>query len=371
MGVVRNVLLASVFVLVSAALALALAIADFTLLVLAIEGGTPTWAVVLIGIVLVGGPLMVGVVPAVRQLEGVAAQALLLVNFKDGPPDAARNWRQRGRTLAWLLLHLLTGATVVAAVVGLIALGATWLTIPAAMATLLGALLTGRMLARVAPVLLGASYAERLQRLETDAARATERTRLAREIHDSIGHALSLVTVQAAAARKVLGRNPAFVEAALDTIETTSRRAVADLDYVLGLLRNGAPSRSTAPDLSSLDDLLNAARTGGLLVDATRSGDFARLPALVSREAYRIVQEGLTNALKYSVGRTATLRLLLDTDSLRIELANPISGRRRGAGRGLRGIEERAAIFGGIAVARVDDGHWTLSVTLPVREASR
>jgi signal transduction histidine kinase len=365
------VLLASVFVLVSAGLALALAIADFTLLVLAIEGGAPTWAVVLIGIVLVGGPLMVGVVPAVRQLEGVAAQALLLVEFEDGPPDAARGWPQRRRTLAWLLLHLLTGAAVVAAVVGLIALGATWLTIPAAIATLLGALLAGRMLARVAPVLLGPSYAERLQRLETDAARATERTRLAREIHDSIGHALSLVTVQAAAARKVIGRNPAFVEAALDTIETTSRRAVADLDHVLGLLRDGTPSRATSPDLSALDGLLSAARTGGLLVDATSSGDFTRLPLLVSREAYRIVQEGLTNALKYSAGRTATLRQRLDADTRHTQLTNPISGRRRGAGRGLRGIEERAAIFGGNALAKADDGHWTLSVTLPVREPSR
>ena len=90
---------------------------------------------------------------------------------------------------------------------------------------------------------LGPSSAERLERLEADAARANERNRLAREVHDSIGHALSLVTVQASAARKLIGRNPGFAEEALETIETTSRRAVADLDHMLGLLRQEPPRR--------------------------------------------------------------------------------------------------------------------------------
>ena len=154
---------------------------------------------------------------------------------------------------------------------------------------------SSRLLARLAPVLLGPSYAERLERLQRDATRAAERTRIARELHDSIGHALSLATVQASAARKLIGRDPAFVEAALETIETTTRRAVADLDYVLGLLRDDTqlPAETTpAPDLGSLDGLLTAARSAGLTVVSTVSGELSRLPLLVSREAYRIVQEG-------------------------------------------------------------------------------
>src|SRR5581483_2080201 len=99
-----------VFVLVGAALALALGIVDFTVLALVAGAGTPAWLGALVGIVLLGGPLMAGVIPAVRQVGGVAAQSLLAVQFRDGPPGPAAGWEQRRRTLAWFLLHLLTGA---------------------------------------------------------------------------------------------------------------------------------------------------------------------------------------------------------------------------------------------------------------------
>jgi signal transduction histidine kinase len=361
-----------VFVLVGAALALALGIVDFTVLALLAGAGTPVWLVVTIGIVLVGGPLMAGVIPAVRQVEGVAAQSLLAVQFPEGPPGPAVGWQQRRRTLGWFLLHLVTGALVVAAVLGLIALSGSWWTIPAVAATLLGILLAGRLLARAAPALLGPSYAERLERLQADAARASERTRIAREIHDSIGHALSLATVQASAARKLIGRDQAFVESALETIETTTRRAAADLDHVLGLLRDDTqlPEEATAaPDLGSLDGLLTAAQAAGLTVVSTVSGELARLPLLVSREAYRIVQEGLTNAMKYSSDATVTLNLSLAAGTLDIQLTNP-AGQRRAlrTGRGLRGIGERATTLGGATTAGADDGRWTLRVVIPAWE---
>lgn len=88
-----------VFMLVGAALALALGIADFTVLALVAESGTPTWLTVLVGVVLIGGPLTAGVIPAVRQIEGVAAQSLLVVQFREGPPGTAVGWEQRRRTL--------------------------------------------------------------------------------------------------------------------------------------------------------------------------------------------------------------------------------------------------------------------------------
>jgi signal transduction histidine kinase len=261
-----------------------------------------------------------------------------------------------------------TGAVVVAAVLGLIALAGSWWTVPAAAATLLGTLLAGRFLAWLGPVLLGPSYAERLQRLEADAARAAERNRIAREIHDSVGHALSVVTVQASAARKLIGRDPSFAEKALVTIETASRRAAAELDQMLGLLRDETKHPAApAPGLGSLGELIAGARSAGLTIDPTVSGDLSRLPSLVSQEAYRIVQEGLTNALKYSADGTAMLDVSLGGDALGIRLSNPASGRRPArAGRGLRGIDERAAALGGTATASADGGRWVLCVALPV-----
>lgn len=358
--------LRAVFVLVGAALALALGIADFTLLSLVAEAGAPVWATALIGVVLVGGPLLVGMVPAVRQVEGVAVQSLLVVEFPDGLPGPAAGWPQRRRTLAWFLLHVGTGAVVVAAVLGLIALAGRWWTVLAAAAMLLGTLLAGRFLAWLGPALLGPSYAERLQRLEAGAARATERNRIAREIHDSVGHALSVVNVQASAARKLIRRDPGFAEQALVTIETASRRAAAELDQMLGLLRDETRHPAApAPGLGSLGALVTGARSAGLTVNSAVSGDLSRLRSLVSQEAYRIVQEGLTNALKYSADGTATLDVWLGADALGIRLSNPADGRPARAGRGLRGIDERAAALGGTATAGADGGRWVLCVTLP------
>ncbi|HEU5420561.1 MAG TPA: histidine kinase [Streptosporangiaceae bacterium] len=361
----------AVFVLVGAALALALGIAGFTVLSLVAEAGVPAWATALIGVVLVGGPLLAGLVPAVRQIEGVAVQTLLGGEFRDGPPGPAAGWPQRRRTLGWFLLHMLTGALLTGAVLGLIALGGSWWTIPAAAATVLATLLAGRLLAGIGPVLLGPSHAERLQRMEADAARLTERTRIAREIHDSVGHALSVVTVQASAARKVIGRNPAFAEEALEAIEVASRRAAAELDHMLGLLRDESqrPAVTPAPDLAALNGLLGVARSAGLAIDAEVTGDLAAVPALVSQEAYRIVQEGLTNALKYSADGTASLGLSLGQDILGISLSNPADGRgAASAGRGLDGIAERATTLGGSYQAGTQDARWTLLVSLPVRE---
>jgi signal transduction histidine kinase len=367
--------LRSVFVLVGAALALALGIADFTILSLMASGGAPVWATAVAGAVFVGGPLLVGLVPAVRQIEGVAVQGLLVAEIPDGPPGPAINWQQRRRTLGWFLLHLSIGAAVVAAVLGLIALAGNPWTAPAAVAALFGTLLAGRFLAWYGPVLLGPSPAERLQRLEADAARATERNRIAREIHDSVGHALSVVTVQASAARRLIGRDPGFAERALVAIETASRRAAAELDHALGLLREETDRPVTpAPGLDALDELVTAARSAGLMVDLAMSGDLARLPPLVSREAYRILQEGLTNALKYSADRTATIEMTLGQDTLAIRLTNPARSRPDGDSRrerhrrGLRGIDERAAALGGTAITGTNDGRWTLCVTLPVAE---
>ena len=167
------------------------------------------------------------------------------------------------------------------------------------------------LLARWAPELLGPTPEDRLAAAEARAADLAVRNRLARELHDSVGHALSAVTLQASAARRVLDSDPEFVREALAAIEDTTRRTVGELDAVLGVLRDadspgGAPglrrlasAPAPAPTLAAdLDGLLRRTRAGGLRVAAAVEADPEALPPLVSREAYRIVQEALSNALR-------------------------------------------------------------------------
>ncbi|MFJ9077889.1 histidine kinase [Streptomyces sp. NPDC102278] len=288
-------------------------------------------------------------VAAVRALCGVPGEKLA-----EGP---ARSWSARGRGSVWWTAHLGVGALVSGmclalpplAVLLLVApftgsvrhseLGLFWLdgearpyTTPLLGVALLVALGwcvagAGALLARLAPVLLGPTPADRLAASEERAADLAVRNRLARELHDAVGHALSAVTLQAGAARRVLDRDPEFVREALTAIEETTRRTVGELDAVLGLLREGeggpgglsGAGTEPAPTLAGdLDGLLGRSRAAGIPItahlDPGRAGDWARLPAITSREAYRIVQEGLSNALRHGSGPVELRIVLRDGD---------------------------------------------------------
>ncbi|MEU8775271.1 histidine kinase [Streptomyces sp. NPDC048606] len=353
-------------------------------------------------------------VAAVRSLCGVPG-----VRPAEGP---ARSWAARWRASAWWTAHLGIGALVSASslavppmAVVLLALpfvpalrdseyGFGWLGFGDApwVAPLIGAGLlvalalccggAGMLLSRLAPVLLGPTAADRLAAAEERAADLAVRNRLARELHDAVGHALSAVALQAAAARRVLDTDPEFVREALDAIRDTTRRTVGELDAVLGLLRDGDPARgdtAPAPTLATdLDGLLARTRAGGTVVavrqDPGRSGDWARLPAITSREAYRIVQEGLSNALRHGSGPVALdigVHLHDGRRELGITLTNPLARSRSdpGAdgperttgGRGLRGAVERAVLLGGRIEAGPYEGGpyeggWRLRATLPL-----
>jgi signal transduction histidine kinase len=366
-----------VFVLIGSGLALSFGLLDATVIAsLVLPGAVPIWIVVLLGTLLVAAPIVgFGLVPASRSIEAAAAESLLGVRFPDGTPGPALDWAQRRRSLGWFVCHLLAGAVPVALVLLALAVGdPAWVTV-CGVAALVATFALGQGLAALAPSLLGPSRAERIAALERDVHRAVQRNRIAREIHDGVGHALSLVTVQAAAARRVIDRDPRFAAAALDAIEQAARSATADLDQALGLLReDGSPSRHPAPDLSAVATLLATIRSAGLQVRADVPPDIAGVrPAAVSREAYRIVQEALTNALRYADPPQATVTIELSGGDLRVTVDNPAappSGRRRTAtgrtGRGLRGIEERAAALGGTMTAGPVDGRWRLAVRLPV-----
>ncbi|MFH9268753.1 sensor histidine kinase [Streptomyces sp. NPDC017546] len=344
-----------------------------------------------------------GCFPLVRPLSVAAARALCGVPpalLADGP---ARTRQARVRTAGWYTLHLALGgivsgltlalpsfAVAVAALPFSDGLRGTWLLngphalrepwavalAPFAGLAMLAALAlvaaaAGEVLARRAPVLLGPTPEDRLAAAERRAADLAVRNRLARELHDSVGHALSAVTLQAGAARRVLDRDPEFVREALTAIEETTRRTVGELDSVLGLLRqDGEPDHEDAAHGPGLDALGGLLAHCGVPVAHERQGDPDRLDPVVSREAYRIVQEGLSNALRHG-GGASPVRLLIAVRERELEIVmeNPLGERpaaaRPGGGRGLRGIAERAVLLGGRTEAGADDGVWRLTALLP------
>ncbi|MFI9049924.1 sensor histidine kinase [Streptomyces sp. NPDC053427] len=333
---------------------------------------------------------------AVRTFCGVPGELLA-----DRP---GYSWAARRRTALWFLVHQAAGAIVSGmslaappAAVALMVLPfsaalrrgfpAWQRAAPGMLGPLAGLALmalvigtawgAGKLLARLAPVLLGPTPADRLAAAERRAADLASRNRLARELHDSVGHALSAVTLQAAAARRVLDADPEFARQALAAIEETTRDAVAELDTVLGLLReeDGARPTSPAPTLDGLNALLDRTRAAGLGIEATVEGNVAGLPPMVSREAYRIVQEGLSNALRHAGPVAVTLQLCVNERELRLTMENPVAAAgpadRTGGGRGLRGIGERARLLGGEATAAAHEGVWRLTAGLPIAGAAR
>ncbi|MFC9750418.1 sensor histidine kinase [Streptomyces niveus] len=347
--------------------------------------------------------------PLVRPLSVAAARALCGVPegaLADGP---ARSRAARVRTTGWFTLHVGLGGIIsgmslalppfaLALMVLPLSPGMreSWRTMPGALdhgwglalaplggiVSLLAlagcAAAASALLARLAPVLLGPTPSDRLAAAERRAADLAVRNRLARELHDSVGHALSAVTLQAGAARRILDsdapKDMEFVREALTAIEETTRRTVGELDSVLGLLRRDDEEQpgtdgASGPTLDALDVLLAHC---GVRVTLSVDGDIGRVPEPVSREAYRIVQEGLSNALRHGGAAPVTLHAALGAETLEMTMENPLPGTapapvvRPGGGRGLRGVAERATLLGGHAEAGRDGPLWRLSVALPL-----
>ncbi|MGV9499221.1 sensor histidine kinase [Streptomyces sp. NPDC003642] len=345
--------------------------------------------------------------PLTRPLEAAAVRWLCGVDADRLALAPARTRGEKARTAAWFALHLGAGgiiagmslalppfAAVLIALPAVAALRGTRLGLPEvldhtwapALAPVVGvaslvalaacAAGAGALLAHWAPRLLGPTPEDRLAAAEARAADLAVRNRLARELHDSVGHALSAVTLQAGAARRVLDSDPEFVREALAAIEDTTRRTVGELDAVLGVLREGdGPGTAPAPTLAAdLSGLLARTRAGGQRVTATVAADPGALPPLVSREAYRIVQEGLSNALRHAgAGVAVDVRIEVADGELAITVENPVTGpvsSRPGGGHGLRGIADRARLLGGTAAAGTSGAAgkiFRLHVRLPLK----
>jgi signal transduction histidine kinase len=213
------------------------------------------------------------------------------------------------------------------------------------------------------------------QEREVDALRAVaqERTRIARELHDIVGHSVSVMTVQASGVRRLLRPEQEQEREALLAVERTGREALAEMRRVVGALRD--PEEGTAlapqPSLSRVDKLVAQARDTGLPVDLEIAGEPVPLPAGVDLTAYRLVQEGLTNAIKHAGARHAEVRVRYDGDHVEIEVCDDGRGSdgstATSGGHGLVGMRERVSIYGGeLEAGPRAEGGFRLRARLPL-----
>jgi signal transduction histidine kinase len=227
-----------------------------------------------------------------------------------------------------------------------------------------------------------AELRERTRRAERDAERerrlaaAEERTRLARDLHDSAGHAINVILVQAGAARLLSKQDPERSQAALETIEEVARETLGEIDQLVRVLREDDRSyeggRVEPPlGLAAVETLAERHRSAGLAVSIRERGSRRALPPALEQAAYRILQEALTNAARHGNG-SADVEIRFSPSSLELSVTNPT---RQGSastegGHGLLGMRERATLLGGTLDAGTSDGRFRVRAHLPYGEES-
>jgi signal transduction histidine kinase len=217
-----------------------------------------------------------------------------------------------------------------------------------------------------------AEHLEREREANVKRAAAEEQARISRELHDVIAHNVSVMTVQAAAARDVFDADPARAREALASIEKTGRAALTELRRLLGAVREGGrPELAPQPGLGAVDELVSQVRRAGLDVHLSVEGDRAPLPEALDLSAYRIVQEALTNTLKHASARHAWVDIRYGTSEVGVRVRDDGVGPSEpngSGGRGLVGMRERVELFGGdLDVGPSATGGYVVSARLPVR----
>src|SRR5215831_19103162 len=236
-------------------------------------------------------------------------------------------------------------------------------------------------------VVLGAGEAMRIRReraaaaarIEEEEARrraSEERLRMARELHDSLGHYLSLISVQSGVALNLNQQLPEHVRASLTAVKQASKEALRELRSVLDVLRqDGEPApRAPTSTLARLDDLITQASAAGLKVRAETEGTVRALPFGVDVAAYRIVQEALTNVARHAGPATATVRIAYGEDEVTVQVDDdgrgPSARQQSPSGNGIVGMRERAAALGGQLYAGPrPGGGFQVRARLPVSHA--
>jgi signal transduction histidine kinase len=220
---------------------------------------------------------------------------------------------------------------------------------------------------------LAATLADQVRDLDAreHALLTDERSRIARELHDVVAHGVSVMVVQAGAARLAVGFDDEEARTGILTVEDAGREALIDLRRLLGLLRPDTDEAAVQPTsgMAMLDELVTRMRASGLAVTVEVTGMPAPLPAGLDLSAYRIIQEALTNTLKHAGPTSVTVALHYgETLTLDIIDAGPAPGhvrRRTPVGHGIIGMRERAKLFGGTFSAGLDGNGWRMHVSVP------
>jgi signal transduction histidine kinase len=214
--------------------------------------------------------------------------------------------------------------------------------------------------------------AERERAFAAERATAEERARIARELHDVVAHSVSVMVVQASGVRRLLKEEQHRERDALLSVEQIGRQALTEMRRMLGVMRTGTEQPAALapqPGLQYLDRLIAQVEEAGLPVSLRVEGERPELPPGVDLSAYRIIQEGLTNALKHSKGAHAEVVIRYVDSTVQLEIADDGAGAVNGDGNGhgLVGMRERVALYGGkLEAGPRDGGGFVLRAELPV-----
>jgi len=321
------------------------------------------------------------VLAATMTMHGNAASRIVLLASLIGAYSAARYSPYRIPTrLSLLLAATLLGRYFSTALPDILstALTSFAILIPTVLAA--EAIRTGKVRTEESRQRIHAMEGE--QQENTRRAVEHERARIARELHDVVTHNVSVMVVQAGAARKIMATAPDQAREALLAVEASGRSAMAELRQVMGLL---TPTNETGdgaddptglapqPGLDQLPGLVDRVRGTGIPVEFTVTGEHRPLPAGVDLAAYRVVQEALTNTVKHAVGASATVTVHYGFDELRVTVADAggqtsaVAG--TGNGRGLLGLRERLAVYrGSLSTGRQPGGGYRVAAVIPLED---
>jgi signal transduction histidine kinase len=219
---------------------------------------------------------------------------------------------------------------------------------------------------------------ERERELVTQVAIAEEQARIARELHDIVAHSVSIMVVQAGAARRLVAGSPARAAEALQTVEESGRAALTELRQLLGVLSEQSQEAALAPQpgLAQLGVLVERLRQTGFPVELRREGTPQALQPGIELAAYRVIQEALTNALRHAGGPPTRVVVRYGEGRLDLEVRNArgsAAPAAEGAGRGIVGMRQRVAVYGGeLEAGPLPDGGFAVRARLPLNgEVSR
>ncbi|RKN46711.1 sensor histidine kinase [Streptomyces hoynatensis] len=349
----------------------AMVVAADTAILAAAHPGLPAWA-------LPGFALAGALVAAVERRSACAAfaAAALVLAPATGAAYVLLLWT--GYRAGYALASRAAAAFVVAAAAGGLAVQAV---LHVAEPRVLPHLVWSSLVFTALPLLAGRYLAEHRRlvdsllaerRLLAERERLRERLRIARDVHDSLGRRLSLVSVQAAAL-EVSGRLPPRERESTRHLAEAARGAMTELHGLVGSLRGGEAGIPEPGGVAAVERLIGEFRASGVEVSLRREGAPVELPPASGEAAYRVVEEGLTNAAKHAPGRPVVVRMAWEPDALLLTVANPAAGPPgdgpRG-GHGLAGLGERARAAGGfVDHGLTEEGEFRLFAMLPAGAA--